>query len=100
MAVGNPGVPVKIVVAADAQVETLLDSDDGGIPSFLGEASIQPGTRIGHYERWKMIDEEGTRRGQRIGKESERMDWDDVHEFRWVYTGDLKADTRSNSPGT
>ncbi|KAF9503686.1 hypothetical protein BS47DRAFT_1369349 [Hydnum rufescens UP504] len=47
---------VPDVVAADAQVKTLLDLDDTGMPSFLREASIQPGMRIGHYQQWKIID--------------------------------------------
>ncbi|KAF9518588.1 hypothetical protein BS47DRAFT_1388987 [Hydnum rufescens UP504] len=81
------------VVAADAQVQTLLDLDDTGMPSFLREASIQPGTRIGHYQQWKVIDEV-----KGAGKERGCMHWDDVHEFGWVYTGDLKPDTRSKSP--
>ncbi|KAF9505093.1 hypothetical protein BS47DRAFT_1436437 [Hydnum rufescens UP504] len=52
-----------------------------GVPSFLREVSIQQGKRIVQYEQWKMIDEEETRRGQRIGKERERMRWEEVQEF-------------------
>ncbi|KAF9515258.1 hypothetical protein BS47DRAFT_1391789 [Hydnum rufescens UP504] len=43
--------------AADAQVQTSLDSDGTGMASFLCEASIQRGARIGHYKQWKIIDE-------------------------------------------
>ena len=80
-------------------MQTLLDSDEAGMPSFLRDASIQQGTMIVHYERRKIIDEE-TRRGQRMGKERECVCWDNIHEFRSVYTDDLKLDPRSKSPVT
>ncbi|KAF9510892.1 hypothetical protein BS47DRAFT_1395561 [Hydnum rufescens UP504] len=63
-------------------VQTSLDSDETGMPSFWREASTQQAVRIVHYKRWKIIDEE-TRRGQEIAKVRERMRRDDTHEFRW-----------------
>jgi len=81
-AAGDPGVRVKTVMASGGpQVQSLLDSDEPGVPSFLRDASIQQGKRVVQYEQWKMIDEEETRRGQRMGKERERMRWEEVQEF-------------------
>ncbi|KAF9509901.1 hypothetical protein BS47DRAFT_1364913 [Hydnum rufescens UP504] len=51
-------------------------------------------------EDWTLRTVEDHRRGERIGKERERMGWDDVHEFGWAYTDDLKPDTRFKSPVT
>jgi len=52
-----------------------------GLPAFLKEASSQTGNRVVSYPEWKKVDEEERRRGQRVGKEKERMNWEEVNAF-------------------
>ncbi|KAF8335314.1 uncharacterized protein EI90DRAFT_3280061 [Cantharellus anzutake] len=52
-----------------------------GLPAFLNEASKGAGKRVVSYPEWKMIDEEERRRGQQMGKEKERMSWEEVNTF-------------------
>jgi len=44
------------------------------------EAAFKEGL-VTDYKEWKAIDAEEVRRGEVIGKERERMGWEDAHAF-------------------
>jgi adrenodoxin-NADP+ reductase len=62
----------------DEHVEDgVLLKGEPGLPSILVEA----GNLVVNYPEWKLIDAEEVKRGAKVGKERERMSWEDVVDF-------------------
>ncbi|KAK7025265.1 mitochondrial NADPH:adrenodoxin oxidoreductase [Favolaschia claudopus] len=61
-------------------VMNLTPTDDEP-PSLVGEACAA--RRIITYADWKRVDQEEIRRGELLGKERERMDWEAARAFLW-----------------
>ncbi len=62
--------------------DDVLVSDDVDLESVPKE--IEQGVkerRVVQYDQWKKIDAEEVRRGKEMGKERERMGWDEAREF-------------------
>ena len=62
--------------------DDVLVSDDVDPESVPGsvERGVMEG-RVVQYDQWKKIDAEEVRRGEEMGKERERMGWEEAHEF-------------------
>jgi len=77
----RPGA-APVVVQGGAYSDDVLVSDDVDLESVPWE--IEEGMRekrITRYDQWKKIDAEEVRRGEEMGKERERMGWEEAHEF-------------------
>jgi adrenodoxin-NADP+ reductase len=74
---------VSVPVLQDgAFSDDVLVSDDVDPESVPG--SVERGVldrRVVQYDQWKKIDAEEVRRGEEMGKERERMGWEEAHEF-------------------
>ncbi|KAH7341001.1 hypothetical protein B0J17DRAFT_341939 [Rhizoctonia solani] len=71
-------------VVSNPQSETGVAPDDG--VALKGEPGLPPqvvdaGKSVVSYPDWKRIDAEEIRRGGEVGKERERMSWEEVVEF-------------------
>ena len=44
-------------------------------------ANARRAAQVTSYEDWKRVDEEEVRRGAKVGKERERMCWDEARRF-------------------
>ncbi|THG98160.1 hypothetical protein EW026_g3970 [Hermanssonia centrifuga] len=74
---GMPGGGENGTVNVDSMLPTAVDNDS--LPRDVEEA-----VRVGQstsYEDWKKIDAEEVRRGEEVGKERERMGWEDAKAF-------------------
>ncbi|KAK6992274.1 mitochondrial NADPH:adrenodoxin oxidoreductase [Favolaschia claudopus] len=71
---------VQISPSEQEFVMNLTPTDDEP-PSLVGEACAA--RRIITYADWKRVDQEEIRRGELLGKERERMDWEAAQAFLW-----------------
>ncbi|RPD77149.1 FAD/NAD-P-binding domain-containing protein [Lentinus tigrinus ALCF2SS1-7] len=67
--------------AAEADALEVLpkEVDLDAIPPEV-EAGLKEG-RVTEFEDWRRVDAEEIRRGEELGKERERMDWEEAHNF-------------------
>jgi len=74
---------MKVLVDADHQVHDLpplnLDPVLDEVPEEVREGRKQG--LVSSYEDWRRIDQEEMTRGERVGKERERMGWDEARQF-------------------
>ncbi|TDL13422.1 FAD/NAD-P-binding domain-containing protein [Rickenella mellea] len=79
----GPVVPPTSVGVSNAGARELLNADPDldldGMPGEVEDA-VKMG-RVTQYGDWKRIDEEEVRRGQKLGKERERMGWEEAQKF-------------------
>jgi adrenodoxin-NADP+ reductase len=79
----GPGNGAEVVpVQSEAYSDDVLVSDDvdpESVPRVVEQGVNEK--RIVQYDQWKKIDAEEMRRGVEMGKERERMGWEEVHEF-------------------
>ena len=79
---GSGGGAEVVPVQSEAYSDDVLVSDDVNLDSV--PRAVEQGMkdeRVVQYDQWKKIDAEEMRRGVEKGKERERMEWDEVHEF-------------------
>ena len=55
------------------------DVDPESVPKEIEQGVKE--RRVVQYDQWKKIDAEEVRRGEEMGKERERMGWDEAREF-------------------
>ncbi|EJD00604.1 ferredoxin/adrenodoxin reductase [Fomitiporia mediterranea MF3/22] len=74
-------VPPPSIEMLDGEVHNLLNpnADLGSVPEEVLAARKEG--RVTTYEDWKRIDEEEVRRAEKVGKERERMSWDEARTF-------------------
>jgi adrenodoxin-NADP+ reductase len=70
-----PDRPVELVHDVVLNPRPNLDAIPNEIEEGIKEGSVTT------YEDWKKIDEEEIRRGHAVGKERERMRWDEARDF-------------------
>ncbi|KAF8494731.1 FAD/NAD-P-binding domain-containing protein [Russula emetica] len=94
VATGARGVLAATMIDAYAVADTILadhfgDGSGGGaetvpvqdeaVPKAVEQGAKEK--RVVEYDQWKKLDVEEMRRGAEMGKERERMGWEEVHEF-------------------
>jgi len=72
-------VPVPQDGACSDDVLVSDDVDPGSVPGSVERGMVEG--RVVQYDQWKKIDAEEVRRGEEMGKERERMWWEEAHEF-------------------
>ena len=78
--VGGEPEPAADRAAAEAAIEVMAkDVELDAIPPEVEEA-VRDG-RVTQFSDWKAVDAEEVRRGEAMGKERERMGWDDAGGF-------------------
>jgi adrenodoxin-NADP+ reductase len=72
-------VPVLQDGACSDDVLVSDDVDPESVPGSVERGVLE--RRVVQYDQWKKIDAEEVRRGEEMGKERERMGWEEAHEF-------------------
>ena len=78
-AAGAPEPAADEAAAADAVEILPKEVDLDAIPPEV-DAGLKEG-RVTDFEDWKKVNAEEIRRGEEMGKERERMDWEEAHSF-------------------
>ena len=78
-AAGAPEPAADEAAAADAVEILPKEVDLDAIPPEV-DAGLKEG-RVTEFEDWKKVNAEEIRRGEAMGKERERMDWEEAHSF-------------------
>jgi adrenodoxin-NADP+ reductase len=79
---GSGGGAEAVPVQDETYSDDIIVSDDvdlESVPKALEQGMKEK--RVVEYDQWKKLDAEEMRRGAERGKERERMEWEDVHEF-------------------